>query len=356
MNRKLAFYLLVLSAVILSSAFVGYRLDEMDNGSLSDMPIATIKSKENQSISNTTKSKTANVILQSNDAGKTWVDISDRLPDFESPEAFFASKSEIYLRLKNRMYRSKINLESPEWEEQALDPRLTSIAFNPSGTMAYNYQGQVYRKDQNTGTWDPIYTEFPVESVRTVFETINGAVLLGSDYGLFKSADNGWSWRKVLDEGWVMNMVESDGVLIGSGQGGIIRSTDNGEHWESVINDRGVGITVESIDGGFAAITCCYENISRRVRISLDKGKTWKIIDQGLPPSLSISSIKQSGGYLICGHPDGIYRSSDMGDTWNLVYSNYQYFMPTSEAVPSKVFKLYGNDQILYAVTVDAGC
>jgi hypothetical protein len=27
------------------------------------------------------------------------------------------------------------------------------------------------------------------------------------------------------------------------------------------------------------------------------------------------------GKYLICGHPDGIFRSSDMGKTWNIVHS-----------------------------------
>jgi len=71
-----------------------------------------------------------------------------------------------------------------------------------------------------------------------------------------------------------------------------MRSTDNGERWEWVINEGGVGIAVERIDGGFAAISCNTSTQSRRMRISLDSGKTWKAIDEGLQ-SLSISSINK---------------------------------------------------------------
>ena len=34
-----------------------------------------------------------------------------------------------------------------------------------------------------------------------------------------------------------MNMVESEGVLMATGESGIMRSTDNGEHWEWVISE-----------------------------------------------------------------------------------------------------------------------
>src|SRR5688572_287960 len=52
-----------------------------------------------------------------------------------------------------------------------LDPRCTSIAFNHSGVMAYNYEGQIYQKMPSIGTWLPIYTNFKKQSVRTIFET-----------------------------------------------------------------------------------------------------------------------------------------------------------------------------------------
>lgn len=95
-----------------------------------------------------------------------------------------------------------------------------------------------------------------------------------------------------------------------------MRSTDNGEHWQWVISEGGVGIAIERIEGGFAAISFNTESQPRRIRISLDRGKTWQAIDAGLRPSLFISSIKQVGKYLILGHPDGIFRKSDIGFQW----------------------------------------
>ena len=154
------------------------------------------------------------------------------------------------------MYRSNSKLKTPVWEkENVLDPRSGTIAFNRSGVMAYNYAGQIYQKIPSLGTWLPIYTNFKTQSMRTIFETSDGTVFLGCDSGLYKSTDKGQSWKRVQDEGWVMDIVESEGILIATGQKGIMRSTDNGEHWEWVISEGGVGIAIERIQGGFAAIS-----------------------------------------------------------------------------------------------------
>lgn len=305
-----------------------------------------------------------NIILQSKDGGKTWQDISQGLPESEEPEDFFAGESEVYLRFENEMYRSKSNLQAPVWvKENVLDPQGTSIAFNYSGVLAFNYEGKIYQKMHAPETWLPIYTNFKNQSVETIFETSDGTVFVGCRDGLYKSVDKGRSWKHVKNEGWVMDIVESEGVLLGTGQNGIMRSTDNGEHWEWVISEGGVGIAVERIDGGFAAISCNTKTNSRRIHISLDNGKTWKAIDEGLRPSLFISSVKQIGEYLICGHPDGIFRSSDLGKTWNKVQPsvniNQFKFIQTLNSVeppPGKVFKIYVSGNVLYAFARGAGC
>lgn len=311
-----------------------------------------------------------NIILQSKDGGQTWQDISPSLPVKEQPEDFFAGESDVYLRVKNAMYSSKSTLKTLVWEkENALTPQSASIAFNRSGVMAYNYDGHVYQKTSATGTdsyrdWSPIYTNFKKPTMRTVVELSDGTVFLGCDVGLYKSTDKGRSWKQVQNEGWVMDIVESEGVLIGTGQNGIMRSTDNGEHWEWVINEGGVGIAVERITGGFAAIVYSTTTLSRRIYISVDSGKTWKAIDDGLQRSLSISSIKQIGNYLLCGHPDGIFRSADMGKTWTSVHAgvdknmfNFSRTWYTTEVTdPRKVFKLYVSGNVVYAVARNSGC
>lgn len=296
---------------------------------------------------NTTKPETSQVMFQSKDGGQTWDDISQSLPENAQAEGFYIGEKELYLRVKNSMYRSKNDSKLPVWEkEYSLDKRCTDVAFNRSGIMAFNYEGQIYQKINSIGTWLPVFSDFKKQLLRTIFETSDGTLFVGCDSGLFKSVDNGQNWKQVRSEGWVMKLVESEGVLIATGQKGIMRSTDKGENWDWVISEGGVGIDVAQIDGGFAAITYNTTSKSRRVRISLDKGITWNAIDTGLQSSDSVTSIRQLGKYLICGHPDGIFRSSDMGKTWNIV-------MPT---IGKKVFSIYVAGNTLYALPRNAGC
>ena len=337
----------------------------------SSSPIKILKSiSANPTTTNDVEPGVTNIIFQSKDDGLTWQDISNGLPEYEQPEGFFAGESDIYLHVKNVMYRSKSNLKTPVWEKENV-PDLkstssrpsTSIAFNRSGVMAYNYEGQIYQKIPTTETWLPIYTNFKKHSMRSIFETSDGTVFLGYNHGLYKSTDKGKNWKQVQKD-LVMNVVESEGVLIATGGSGIMRSTDNGEHWQWVISEGGVGISVERIDGGFAAISYSAGTKSRRIRISLDRGKTWQAIDEGLPASLSISSIKQMGKYLLYSHPDGIFRSSDMGKTWNSVHSSVDKtefnYRTTLNSDPfndhREVFTIYVSGNVLYAVAGSAGC
>lgn len=306
-----------------------------------------------------------NIIYQSKDGGQTWQDISPTLPANVQPEGFYASESLVYLRLKNELYRSKNSLKEMVWEkENGLTLENPSIVFNRNGVLAYNYDGEIYSKATTDKAWQPAYTTSKKHSLQSFYETTDGTLFLGTGNGLYKSSDKGKNWKQVQREDWVMDIIESDGVLIGTGQKGIMRSTDKGEHWEWVISEGGVGIAVEKIANGFAAIIYNSSQQSRVVYTSMDLGKTWQSISGTLAPSKTISSIKQVGNYLLCGHPDGVYRSADMGKTWQLVQAGVAerklVFVPTWNTAtyrdPDTVLKLFLAGSVIYAVAVNAGC
>lgn len=203
-------------------------------------------------------------------------------------------------------------------------------------------------------------------AILLVLFLLNSFVLKEKE-AVLKSVDGGQTWQDsredIAEIEKPVTVVQSDGVLIAKGSKGIKRSTDNGQHWQWVISEGGVGIAVERIEGGFAAISYNTETKSRRIRISLDKGKTWQAIDEGLRPSPFISSIKQMGKYFICGNTDGIFRSSDMGKTWTKVHpgvdKNDFIFIPILDrplSEPKSVFRIYVSDNVLYAVAGSAGC
>jgi photosystem II stability/assembly factor-like uncharacterized protein len=306
------------------------------------LPSARITAPQKQNISN---SGGENTVFKSTDGGQTWQDVSDGLPNKLVGDGFFSTSSGFHLRSGDGIYRSNANFSGPFWIKEICPNKYSGIAPAKRGIIAYNYDGQFVQKVYESG-WVPIFSNFKEQLVRTVFETSAGVFFIGSDKGLFKSTNNGTTWRQVHTGGWSMKLVEANGILMAASQQGIIRSVDNGENWEVVISEGGVGIAVESINGGFAAITYNTQSETRRVRASYDNGKNWQPIDAGLPEDASIASIVQLGGDFFCGHPAGIFRSSDMGKTWKLL-------LPS---VGSKVFNLFVSGNVIYAIARNGGC
>jgi photosystem II stability/assembly factor-like uncharacterized protein len=299
------------------------------------------------------KSRPVPIVFRSTDGGQTWQDISKGLPEKLQREGvwshgLFANDRGLYLRAGNGLYHSEPNSTTSFWTKEIFTGEQREIAPGSNGIFAYNFSGQFLKKINGTNNWSPMYTNFQEQAVRlnrtidwmytnykekqvsSVFETTGGTVFIGSNNALYKSANNGKTWKYVPVGGWVMKMAESNGVLLAASSQGILRSADDGESWDRVINEGGAGIAVEPIDGGFAAIVNNTITKTNTIHISLDGGKTWNDIGEGLQPSWNSSlinltgqlqpsyilSIKQMGKYLICGRSDGIFRSADMGKTW----------------------------------------
>ncbi len=288
----------------------------------------------------------ANILFQSSDGGLTWQDVSAGLPNDKPVDCFLVQNGEVFLGFATELYRSPITSAAPVWEKEfPLIGQISDVFPGRAGRYALSTRNGFFQNIMKD-IWAPVFSDLKGQSFRTTFETSDGTVFVGCDNGIFKSADHGKTWKHVFEGGWVITMVESGGVLLCTNEQGILRSTDGGEHWDLVISEGGVGIDVAVIEGGFAAITYNTESETRRVRISADGGKTWQPIDAGLPPSANIASIKKVGEYFFCGHPDGIFRSSDRGKTWQLL-------LPSIE---KKVFNLSVSGNVIYAVPRNGGC
>ena len=325
-----------------------------------------------------------NIIFKSTDGGQTWQDISKGLPENLQRagvprDGFFANDRGLYLRAGNGVYHSEPNSTTPFWTKEIFPGKQRNIVPGKNGIFAYDFKGQFLQKINGTSDWSPVYknfqeqalrlngtidyyyTNYKVKFVRTVFETAGGTVFIVSSNSLFRSTNHGETWKQVHVGGGAMKLVESNGVLLATYREGIVRSTDDGQNWDRVISEEGVGIAVERIDGGFAAIVNNPITQTNSIHISTDSGKTWKAIDEDLQPSWSSSlmkkigllqsssdilSIKQMGKYLICGRSDGIFRSSDMGKTWQ------QLVLPPTE---NYGFNLSVSGNVIYVIP-NKGC
>ncbi|MCP9769897.1 exo-alpha-sialidase [Lacihabitans sp. LS3-19] len=293
-----------------------------------------------------TESGVKNVIFQSIDNGKTWQDISKGLPDNMENYDFFSFEKDLFIHAGNEIFQRKSDFSTPIWTKAYSMKDLGDVAVCKTGLYAIRYDGIISKKHFSDNSWASPYPTFYEKNLRTVYETNSGAVLIGTDNGLFKSTNEGKTWKKVLEKGWVIKIVESKGVLVATSQNGIIRSTDDGENWNVVISEGGVGIDVAIIKDGFAAISYNTITKTRRVRTSHDTGKTWQTIDEDLPPHDLIANILQVDNYLYCGHPKGIFRSPNKGRNWDLI-------LP---AIGNKVFSVYSMGNIIYAIPKAGGC
>lgn len=288
-----------------------------------------------------------NLVIKSTDGGQTWQNIGEGLPVDKLEGSLLVNDRGLFLRTGNYLYHNQSNDKASLWEKEVFPDNHSNIAAGRSGMFAYDYhQGRFRQKIQGSDEWTPVFGNFQLKGILEVFETTRGTVFIVCDRGrgLFRSADNGKSWKEVTRGVW--KLAESNGVLMANSVNGTIRSTDDGETWETVISEGGVGIDISPIDGGFAAINFNTKSQTRRMQTSYDGGKTWQHIDSGLPPSMNISSIIQAGGDFFCGHPNGIYRSADKGKTWQLV-------LPT---IGDKFYKLFVSGNVIYAVRSAGGC
>jgi photosystem II stability/assembly factor-like uncharacterized protein len=314
----------------------------------------------------TEKAGTAKIVFKSTDGGQTWQDISKGLPenlreDGIRGNSFFTNDKGLFLRIGKGLYHSTPNATAPFWTKEIFPDERSSIAPGKSGIFANNYWGVNLKKTDGTSVWSPIFDNFSEPRIRSVFETAGGAIFIGTDRGLFKTANSGKTWKHVYAGGWAGHLAESDGVLVSTSRRRLIRSTDNGENWALVISDSSVVFDVKQIKGGFAAMTSTSASNPRGIRTSYDSGKTWQPNNAGNKVVIDSiwrtwndrprvqafqTSIIQVGENLFCTHHDGIFRSSDKGKTWELL-------LPS---VGGKVFNLFISGNVIYAIPSKGGC
>ena len=318
----------------------------------------------------TEKAGTAKIVFRSTDGGQTWQDIGKGLPenlreDGIRGNSIFANDKGLFLKAGNGLYHSTPNGTAPFWTKEIFPDEHSSIAPGKPGIFACNYWAIHLKKTNGTSVWSTIFENFQGTRMRA-FETAGGAIFIGTDSGLFKTANDGKTWEHVHAGGFVGNLAESNGVLVAVSMGKIIRSADNGENWAVVDSVGGVAFDVKQIRGGFTAITSSSGRNSpntSRLRTSFDGGKTWQPIEASLQDKVVIDSIGrtwddrprvqafmasiiQVGENFFCVFYDGIFRSSDKGKTWKL----------SLPSVQNKVFNLFVSGNVIYAIRRKGGC
>ncbi|MCX7727238.1 MAG: hypothetical protein N2053_10375, partial [Chitinispirillaceae bacterium] len=165
---------------------------------------------------------------------------------------------------------------------------------------------EIYKTNNNGDQWSIINNNFP-KGMGTVFITNKNTMFCGGDSGIYRSDDNGMSWKPSnsgISNVKIISLANiGDTLFAGAYLKGVFRSTDNGATWKSVTPQFSFNIErIVTVRKTVIALT------STLLLLSKDGGGSWDTISSTLK-SLPLISMAANSEYLFVGtRDDGVWR------------------------------------------------
>lgn len=177
----------------------------------------------------------------------------------------------------------------------------------------------VFRALQGTESWSAANVGLPSDDcdVRSIATAPDGAILLGSQCGVFSSVDAGRSWQPTgfLDDVDRLAINEQGHLYVGTEHDGIQRSTDGGTSWTQVMASDTMIMSFAFNSVGHVFVG------SGGIARSLDGGTTWTILPNSPRQAYVVTFVVLDQDHLLAGlfpfgGDSGVFRSMDNGETW----------------------------------------
>ena len=266
--------------------------------------------------------------------------------------------------------------------------------------------GNIWKTTNNGTTWSPVFDNYGAYAIGCLKMDPNNPYViwagtgennhqrqLGYGDGVYKSEDGGASWKNMgIKDSRQIGMIEidprnSDIVYVAAegsiwgpgGERGLYKTADGGKTWNKVLDiSENTGINNIVMDPRNPDVLYATSEQRRRhvytkigggpesaVYKSKDAGKTWDKIMKGLPSGdiggmgIAISPVNPDVLYLImeaAGETGGFFRSSNRGASWEKMSSHASSGQYYNEIYcdPENVDKVYSVETISQ-VTLDGG-
>ncbi len=307
---------------VFRSADSGVSWSAVTTWSASDFGIETLYIEAIVTIGSTVVVATNAVIFRSSDNGDHWAIVD------EDAQTLTAHGTTIYAGTNTGVLQSMDSGNT--WLPSGLDSEnIYSFASDGTNLFAGTYGDSVFRSTDNGLNWTPSsegITEAESQYAQVHALAVMGQnVVVGTENGLFLSADTGTSWVREND-GFASTFVISlfangNSLYAGTTEDSVFVTNDSGSQW----NSSSSGITMSqfvssdqiesfAVSGKNLYLATLFDGVFK----SSDNGTSWNWLPASqIGATYSVTSVSS---FLLIGTDDGIYRSSDSGVTWT--YSN----------------------------------
>ncbi len=182
--------------------------------------------------------------------------------------------------------------------------------------------------------WEVIYENECI--INSVIENYMNYIFLGTEIGLYVSYNNGTSWEETGLQEYCGPLIVSDETIYASTGNGIYISVNNGLTWEQTnFPATAISIFKDSYENLFAAN---WGHIYK----STENGNSWNIVLSTNSNEIFNDFIETSGGLFAASQhymgEGGLYRSLDQGDNWELIGLNYHFLSSLAENSNGELF------------------
>ena len=166
----------------------------------------------------------------------------------------------------------------------------------------------------------PQWTETNGPSLGVVrsFAATNTSVIAGADGGVFRSIDNGQNWKVLWPSSFGIRQVFVVGSRFFASDGGILLSTDEGRSWyRSMVGMDGEGSDVCAFAAIDTMLFVGLQSGTGDLYRSTDLGATWNQAETGLTDR-NVQSLAVMGTTLFAGTAaKGVFCTSNGGKNWS---------------------------------------
>ncbi len=169
----------------------------------------------------------------------------------------------------------------------------------------------IYLSTDNGEKW---FLQYQYGSYLITMAAVDSTILTARSH--VRSTNNGITWSNYIPPADIYSLTSLNGVFYAGTANGIYKSTDKGDSW--IFSGSGISNGTERalLTDGSNLYACVSNGLSGLYK-STNAGGNWFPSSTGFEPASNLRSLISKGSFVFAGMQDnGIYRTSDNGDSW----------------------------------------